>query len=153
MWKSKTRVTSYELQVQILELRAQIHELRVQIHELRVQINELVMPAITRKMNEILAKIYEKFHNFKSDFINEIKDQIKNEVSEAIGVEIKKREELKSTVAVLQQHVRNFQKQMTVLQSENEELEQYGRRLCIRVEGAPITDNETSEEVLKKVRH
>ena len=153
MWKSKTRVTSYELQVQILELRAQIHELRVQIHELRVQINELVMPAITRKMNEILAKIYEKFHNFKSDFINEIKDQIKNEVSEATGVEIKKREELKSTVAVLQQHVRNFQKQMTVLQSENEELEQYGRRLCIRVEGAPITDNETSEEVLKKVRH
>ena len=40
---------------------------------------------------------------------------------------------------------------MAVLQSENEELEQYGRRLCIRVEGVP-TDNETSEEVLKKVQ-
>ena len=40
---------------------------------------------------------------------------------------------------------------MTVLQSENEELEQYGRRLCIRAEGVPTTDNETSEEVLKKV--
>ena len=39
-----------------------------------------------------------------------------------------------------------------VLQSENEELEQYGRRLCIRVEGVPTTDNETSEEVLKKVK-
>ena len=36
-----------------------------------------------------------------------------------------------------------------VLQSENEELEQYGRRLSIRVEGVPTTDNETSEEVLK----
>ena len=40
-WKSKRRVTSYELRVQIHELRAQIYQLRVQIHELRVQIHEL----------------------------------------------------------------------------------------------------------------
>ena len=39
-----------------------------------------------------------------------------------------------------------------VLQSENEDLEQYGRRLCVRVEGAPITDDETSEKILKKVQ-
>ena len=39
-----------------------------------------------------------------------------------------------------------------MLQSENEEFEQYGRRLCIRVEGVPTTDNETSGEVLKKVQ-
>ena len=56
------------------------------------------MPAATRKManlkNEILAKIYEKFREFKSDFINVNKDHIKNEVSEAIGVEIRKQEEL-----------------------------------------------------------
>ena len=84
------------------------------------------MPAVTRKMadlkNEILAKIYETFREFNSDFINVIKDQIKNEVSEAIGVEIRKREELESTVSALQQHVKNFQKQMMVLQNENEEL-------------------------------
>ena len=82
------------------------------------------MPAVTRKMtdlkNDILAKIDEKFREFKSDFINELKDQIKNEVSEAIGVEIRKRKELESTVAVLQQHVKNFQKQMMLMQSENE---------------------------------
>ena len=41
---------------------------------------------------------------------------------------------------------------MMVLQNENEELEQYGRRLCIRVESVPATDNETSEKVLKKVQ-
>ena len=41
---------------------------------------------------------------------------------------------------------------MMVLQSENEDLEQYGRRLCVRVEGVPITDDETSEKVLKKVQ-
>ena len=118
---------------------------------------KLFMPAVTRKMvhlkNGILAKIDQKFREFKSDFINQIKDQIKNEISQAIGVEIKKWEEQESTVAVLQQHIKNFQKQMMVLQSENEELEQYGRRLCIRVEGVPTTDNETAEEVLKKFSH
>ena len=36
-WKSKTRVTSCELRVQIYELRVQIYELRVQLHDLRVQ--------------------------------------------------------------------------------------------------------------------
>ena len=102
--------------------------------------------------NEILAKIDEKFREFKTDFKNKIKDQIKKEVGGAIGGEIRKREELESTVAVLQQHAQNFQKQMMVLQSENEELEQYGRRLCIRVEGVPTNDNETSEEVSTKVQ-
>ena len=40
-WKSKTRVTSCELQVQIYELRVQIYELRVQKqqnHELNSKI-------------------------------------------------------------------------------------------------------------------
>ena len=114
------------------------------------------MPAVTRKMtdlkNEMLAKIDGRCHEFKSDFINEIKDQIINEVSEATGVEIRKREELESTVAVLQQHDKHFQKQLLVLQSENKELEQYSRRLYIRIEGVPTTNNETSEEVSKKVQ-
>ena len=86
------------------------------------------MPAVTRKManlkNEILAKIDEKFRGFKFDLINEIKGKIKNEVSESIGVEIRKREELESTVAVFQGHAKNFQKQMRVLQNESKELEQ-----------------------------
>ena len=89
------------------------------------------MPTVTRKMtdlkNEILAKIDEKSWEFKSNFINEIKGQIKNEISEVIRIELRKREELESAVAVLQQHLKNFQKQITVLQSENVELERYGR--------------------------
>ena len=38
---------------------------------------------------------------FKSDFVNEIRDQIKNEIGEAIGVEMRKWEKLEATVAVL----------------------------------------------------
>ena len=71
------------------------------------------MPAVTRKMtdlkNDILAKIEEKFREFKFDFINEVKNQIKNEVREATEVEIRKQEELESTVEVLQQYVKKFQ--------------------------------------------
>ena len=71
------------------------------------------MPAVTRKTtdlkNDILAKIDEKLREFKFDFINEIKDQIKNEVGEATEVEIRKQEELESTAEVLQQYVKNFQ--------------------------------------------
>ena len=34
----------------------------------------------------------------------------------------------------------------------NEALEQYGRRLCVRADGVPTVDNETSHEVLDKVK-
>ena len=65
---------------------------------------------------------------------------------------MKKREELESTVSVLQQDVMICQNQIKEMQQENEELEQYGRRLCLRVHGVPTVDNETSDEVLDKVK-
>ena len=114
------------------------------------------MPFVTRKMTdlkeEILAKIDEKFNEIKIDFLTEIKEQIKNEVAAAIKNEIKKSEELESTVAMLQQHVREYQKWINKLEDDSEELEQYGRRLCLRIEGVPSAERETSEEVLEKVK-
>ena len=74
------------------------------------------MPVVTRKMTdlkeEILAKIDEKFNELKNDFLTEIKEQIKNEITAAINNEMKKREELESTVSMLQQHVREYQKRI-----------------------------------------
>ena len=56
------------------------------------------MLVVTRKMTdlkeEILAKIDEKFNELKNDFLTEIKEQIKNEVTAAINNEMKKGEEL-----------------------------------------------------------
>ena len=40
-WKSKTRVTSCKLQVQMYELRVEIYESPAQIHNLRFPIQEL----------------------------------------------------------------------------------------------------------------
>ena len=53
---------------------------------------------------------------------------------------------------MLQQHVREYQKQINKLEDDSEELEQYGRRLCLRIEGVPSAEKETSDEVLEKVK-
>ena len=53
---------------------------------------------------------------------------------------------------MLQKHVKICQNQITEMQQTNEELEQYGRRLCIRIDGVPTVDNEISDQVLDKVK-
>ena len=53
---------------------------------------------------------------------------------------------------MLQQHVRKYQKRINKLEDDSEELEQYGRRLYLRIEGVPSAEKETSEEVLEKVK-
>ena len=90
--------------------------------------------------DEILSKIDQKFNEPKLEFLSELKGQIKKEVSEAIKIEIKKREDPVSTVSLLQEHVKNFQRQVSVLGCKNEELEQYGRRLSLRIEGVPSVE-------------
>lgn len=40
----------------------------------------------------------------------------------------------------------------TEFQQANEELEEYGTRLCVRIDGVPTVDNNTSDEVLDKVK-
>ena len=114
------------------------------------------MPAVTRKMtdlkDEILSKMDQKSNKLKLEFLSELKDQVKKEVSEAIKTETKKREGLESTVSQLQEDVKNFQKQVSVLECKNEELEHYERRLCLRIECVPSVENESLDDVLAKVK-
>ena len=62
--------------------------------------------------DKILSKIDQNLNKLKLEFLSELKDQIRKEVSEANKTEIKKREELESTVYLLQEQVKNFQKQV-----------------------------------------
>ena len=84
------------------------------------------MVTATRKMNEfkdgILARIDEKFKSLKTDIVEELKDQIKNELAEVLKEEFNKREELESTVSVLQEFAHYYQNQVNELRHENEEL-------------------------------
>ena len=96
------------------------------------------MPVITRNMSdlkeEILARIDER------------------EVSETLDKEIEKRKELESTVSLLQEHVKLYQKQMNELKNSHDDLEQYGGRLCVRIDGVPSTENEKANDVFQKVK-
>ena len=47
-----------------------------------------------------------------------------------------------------QEHVKNYQKQVNELKASQDELEQYGRRLCIRTDRVPVAEYETSNDVL-----
>ena len=38
------------------------------------------------------------------------------------------------------------------MQNSKEELEQYGRRLCLRINGVPVKSVETSDDVLKYIK-
>ena len=51
---------------------------------------------------------------------------------------------------MLQMHVQNLKRSH---ENKTEQLEQYGRRLCLRVDGVPHKERETSGEVLNIVRN
>ena len=58
--------------------------------------------------------------------------------------EFEKRAELESAVSVLQEHVYHYQIRVNeCLKHENEELQQYRRRLCARGDGIPLAENKT----------
>ena len=69
--------------------------------------------------------------------------------------ELKKRddeiEKLESDKAMLQKYILEIKKQNLTNQSEIEELEQYRRRQCLKFEGVPTEQNETSDKLLSKV--
>ena len=44
-------------------------------------------------------------------------------------------------VCMLQEHVKNYQKQVNELRNSQDELEQCDRRFCIRIDGIPIAEN------------
>ena len=112
------------------------------------------MAVVTRKINEFkgeTARINEKFNALKTDVLGKLKDQTKNELAEVLKEEFRKREEVESTVSVLQEQVHHYQNHVNELKRENKELEQYGRKLSVRVDGIPSVENETSNQVLDKV--
>ena len=53
---------------------------------------------------------------------------------------------------MLQQQVPELRKLDLDNQANNEKLEQYGRRLCLRI-GVPLETNETSKDVLDSVKN
>ena len=93
-----------------------------------------------KKLEELCGNLFEKFRKqIELQFTNELKKQSK------------RIEELESDKIMLQHQILEIKKQNLQNQQEIEELEQYGRRLCLRFEGIPTEKNETSDKVLHKI--
>ena len=111
--------------------------------------------AVTRKMNEykdeILARIDEKFNSLETNILADLKDQIKNELAGVLKKEFRKKEEQEQAISVLQEHV-HYQNQANEVKRENEEHEQYDRRLRVTNDGVPLVENVTSDEGLDKIK-
>ena len=81
------------------------------------------------------------FNNIIDDLKKEITVQIQNEDS-------KRCQETESENKMPKKQVAELSKLSIEHHSKNEELEQYGRRLCLRVDGIPAVSNESSDDVM-----
>ena len=106
--------------------------------------------------NEVSTLIEKKFDELKAhlthDLLITIKEEIKSQFQEIIKSQNEKVEKLESSVTLLQQHVKILKLQVDKNSIDTEEVEQYGRRLCLRIDGLPVDNNERSEDVLEKVK-
>ena len=93
------------------------------------------------KFNKQEEKLTKNFNNFIDDLKKEITVQIQNEVLKRCNVIESKNKTLKKQVAKLRKlSIEN--------QSNNKELDQYGRRLCLRIGGIPAVSNESSDDIM-----
>ena len=92
---------------------------------------------------DIVNIIEEKFNKSKVDLSSEIKDLIHLEVEKAMK---KQKENYDSAL-------HEFQKRVIKLEHDHGDLEQYGRRLCVRLEDIPVKKDETAGKVFSKAEN
>ena len=96
-------------------------------------------------------KLNEKFSSFKCELVDEILNKVKKEVKSELREEFDNRfnaqaakiNELQSTVEILRSHVDNLKEKNVA--TKQEDLEQYGRRVTLRVYGVEPVPNEKAE--------
>lgn len=108
-------------------------------------------------LEDLSEKIDERLDVFKKSLINELKNDIlsdlKKDILEETSNLIKEKDgkidELDSTVKMLQKQVYNL-KQMC--NGKMDDLEQYGRRQCLRIDGIAYAAKEEASAVMSKVK-
>ena len=100
-------------------------------------------------VEEITTLLDEKLSALKDDIVIEVRDSIARLFEAKLKEKDEKIEKLQSHVAMLQMHVMNLKQ---AHDEKLEELEQYGRRLCLRIDGVPHKEVETANEVLQTVK-
>ena len=85
----------------------------------------------------------EKFDKFKVDLLSEIKNLIYLEVEKTME---KQKENFETALHELQ-------KRVIKVEHDHDDLEQYGRSLCVRLEDIPVEKDETADKVFSKAEN
>ena len=89
---------------------------------------------------------------FIQNLFAEFQEEMKKMFSEQFSQQEERINILESEKTILQQQQTiGLKNAMCTSESNIEELEQYGRRLCLRIESVPVVENETSEDVFSNV--
>ena len=99
----------------------------------------------TAKMSEQEENLTKVFNNVLNDLRKEITKQIQNEIKSHC-------KHLESENQMLKHQVSELKRLNISNQNNHEELEQYGRRLWLRIDGVPTKANESSDDVLDSVK-
>ena len=83
-------------------------------------------------MDELDKKFNEKLSSFQCDLVSDFKKKITNGVQTILNEKDKEIEVLKSQITLLQNHVSTMK---YAFDKRVDELERYGRRVCLRIEG------------------
>ena len=103
---------------------------------------EDLKPYFNTKFNEQEESLTKTFNNIIADFKKEITKEIQHEVW-------KQCKQLDSENKMLKNQVTQLRKLNISNNFCNKELEQYGKRLCLRIEGLPTVKDESSNDVLE----
>lgn len=114
-------------------------------------------PPISKEDLKEIASIIAK--QLKPDLINEIKSELINDVKRLVKAEIMKIEEkhlaektiLQAELASLRNSNNQLSNILKSTQLELDELDQYGRRMCLEISGIPGDTSDSTENVQRKI--
>ena len=90
--------------------------------------------------------------DFNNNTLENFKSEIKSDLQKLEDKIDNKIKALESDKKLLQQQVTALAQQNKETQQRYDELEQYGRRLCLRIDSVPKQNNEKAEDVFKFVK-
>ena len=104
-----------------------------------------------KKIDEYITILDEKLDK-KLDLLKEdLKRDMIAELREIVHKQNDKIDVLENSVCMLQQQIESLKEVNIVNSHKQDDIEQYGRRLCLRIQGIEEQDNETAEDVFSKV--
>ena len=112
-----------------------------------------------QKLEELKVHLDAKFEVQKesiSELTKEICNSMFRNFEKILNGELRKQnekiEKLEAEKQILQNHVMELRRSNLSMQQNLDDVEQYGRRLCLRIDGVTVKNNESADLILEDVK-